>query len=98
MFSFQSGPEPMQVALWLLGAFAAGSIPFGLLLVQLMGKGDVRAQGSGNIGATNVSRVAGKGVGFLVLLLDAAKGYLPVFFAVRAELPMDLRAAVALAA
>ncbi|HJU84656.1 MAG TPA: glycerol-3-phosphate 1-O-acyltransferase PlsY [Holophagaceae bacterium] len=98
MFSFQSGPEPLQVALWLLGAFLAGSIPFGLLAVRLAGKGDVRAHGSGNIGATNVSRVAGKGMGLLVLLLDAAKGFLPVFFASRAELPVDLQAAAALAA
>ncbi len=88
----------MQVALWLLGAFAAGSIPFGLLMVLALGKGDVRDQGSGNIGATNVSRVAGKGVGLVVLLLDAAKGFLPVFFAVRSELPQDLAAAIALAA
>ncbi|HJW08383.1 MAG TPA: glycerol-3-phosphate 1-O-acyltransferase PlsY, partial [Holophagaceae bacterium] len=77
---------------------AAGSIPFGLLVVMLLGKGDVRAQGSGNIGATNVSRVAGKGVGLAVLLLDAAKGFLPVFLACRQDLPLDLQAAVALAA
>lgn len=98
MLSFHSGLEPMQVALWLLGAFLAGSIPFGLILVKLAGKGDVRAQGSGNIGATNVSRIAGKGVGVLVLLLDAVKGFTPVFFVSRQELPVELIAAVALAA
>jgi glycerol-3-phosphate acyltransferase PlsY len=98
MFSFHSGPDPMQVALWLLGAFVLGSIPFGLVVVKLLGKGDVRSQGSGNIGATNVSRVAGKGVGIAVLLLDAAKGFAPVFFALRKDLPLDLAAAIALAA
>jgi glycerol-3-phosphate acyltransferase PlsY len=67
--------------LWCLGAFLAGSIPFGLILVKLAGKGDVRAQGSGNIGATNVMRAGGKGLGIATLLLDAAKGFLPVFIA-----------------
>ena len=72
---------PLQLVLWCLGAFLCGSIPFGLIVVKLLGKGDVRAKGSGNIGATNVARVAGKGVGVLVLLLDAAKGFGPVFLA-----------------
>lgn len=67
--------------LWALGAFLAGSIPFGLLLVKLAGKGDVRQQGSGNIGATNVMRAGGKGLGIATLLLDAAKGFVPVLLA-----------------
>jgi glycerol-3-phosphate acyltransferase PlsY len=67
--------------IWCLGAFLAGSIPFGLVLVKLAGKGDVRTQGSGNIGATNVMRAGGKGLGIATLLLDAAKGFLPVFIA-----------------
>ena len=74
----------MQLALWCLGAFLCGSIPFGLIVVKLLGQGDVRAKGSGNIGATNVSRVAGKGAGLLVLLLDIAKGIIPVVLARRA--------------
>jgi len=69
--------------LWCLGAFLSGSIPFGLLLVKAAGKGDVRAQGSGNIGATNVMRAGGKGLGIATLLLDAAKGFVPVFLASR---------------
>ncbi len=69
------------LALCCLGAFLCGSIPFGLVLVKLAGKGDVRAHGSGNIGATNVSRVGGKALGILTLLLDIAKGFLPVFLA-----------------
>jgi glycerol-3-phosphate acyltransferase PlsY len=68
-----------SLVLWCLCAFLCGSVPFGLLLVKLAGKGDVRAHGSGNIGATNVSRVGGKGLGILTLLLDIAKGFLPVF-------------------
>jgi len=70
-----------SLVLWCLGAFLCGSVPFGLLLVQLAGKGDVRAHGSGNIGATNVSRVGGKALGGVTLLLDIAKGFLPVFLA-----------------
>ncbi len=67
--------------LWCAVAFLSGSIPFGLVLVKLAGKGDVRAQGSGNIGATNVMRAGGKGLGILTLVLDAAKGYVPVLLA-----------------
>lgn len=69
--------------LWCLGTFLAGSIPFGLILVKLAGKGDVRQQGSGNIGATNVMRAGGKGLGIATLLLDAAKGFIPVLLAAK---------------
>lgn len=98
MFQLTTDPDPKQIALWLLAAFLSGSVPFGLLVVKLLGKGDVRAQGSGNIGATNVSRVAGKGVGILVLLLDAAKGFLPVFLLKRAGAEVPLLAWAAAAA
>jgi glycerol-3-phosphate acyltransferase PlsY len=68
----------------LLGIFLAsyllGCIPSGLLLARLKNV-DVRASGSGNIGATNVARSAGKGLGLLTLVLDAAKGALPVLVA-----------------
>lgn len=59
--------------------FLCGSIPFGLLLGFMAGK-DVRKEGSGNIGFTNVLRVCGKSWGIPVLILDAAKGFLPVYF------------------
>jgi glycerol-3-phosphate acyltransferase PlsY len=59
-------------------SYLAGSIPFGLLLGRLFAGVDVRAAGSGNIRATNVARTAGKGLGVLTLLLDAAKGGIPV--------------------
>jgi len=74
-------PDPTMFLLFLLVGFLAGSVPFGLLLVKLAGKGDVRSVGSGNIGATNAARAGGKWLGVLTLALDAAKGFLPVFFA-----------------
>jgi glycerol-3-phosphate acyltransferase PlsY len=58
--------------------YALGSIPFGLLLTRLAGLGDIRAIGSGNIGATNVLRTGHKGLAALTLLLDALKGTLAV--------------------
>jgi glycerol-3-phosphate acyltransferase PlsY len=69
-------------ALVLLG-YLAGSVPFGVLLTRWLRGVDVRQQGSGNIGATNVTRVAGKKLGAVVLLLDALKGALPVALALR---------------
>jgi glycerol-3-phosphate acyltransferase PlsY len=71
---------------WLIPvvAYFLGSIPFGLLLVKFFRQGrDVRSEGSGNIGAANVTRVAGPGVGLATLLLDAGKGYLAVWLAAR---------------
>jgi glycerol-3-phosphate acyltransferase PlsY len=63
---------------WLLGAalfgYLLGSIPFGLLLAKAMGLGDLRAIGSGNIGATNVLRTGNKKAAAATLLLDALKG------------------------
>jgi len=68
--------------LWLpLAGYLLGSIPFGILLTRLFGGGDIRAAGSGNIGATNVTRVAGPVPGVLTLVLDAAKGAAAVLLA-----------------
>ena len=78
-------------------AYLAGAIPFGLLLTRLVARRDVREIGSGNIGATNVARAAGKKVGLLVLLLDAAKGFLPTFAAERIFGPSWWLAAAGLA-
>ena len=55
-------------------AYLLGSIPFGLLLTRLAGRGDIRQIGSGNIGATNVLRTGGKGLAAATLVLDALKG------------------------
>jgi glycerol-3-phosphate acyltransferase PlsY len=62
-------------------AYLIGSIPFGYLLVKLTAGKDVRVEGSGNIGATNVLRTAGKTVAVATLLLDIAKGYVAVWIA-----------------
>jgi glycerol-3-phosphate acyltransferase PlsY len=63
--------------------YLLGSIPFGLLLGKLFGAKDVRLHGSGNIGATNVSRVAGPVAGIFTLVLDTAKGAAAVWIASR---------------
>jgi acyl phosphate:glycerol-3-phosphate acyltransferase len=68
---------------WLIAplAYLLGSIPFGLLIVKAFGGPDIRAIGSGNIGAANVTRNAGKFAGILTLILDAGKGYAAVWLA-----------------
>jgi acyl phosphate:glycerol-3-phosphate acyltransferase len=62
-------------------AYLLGSIPFGFLLVLLIRKEDIRAKGSGNIGATNVLRSGAKGLGILTFVLDGSKGYAAVVVA-----------------
>ncbi|MEM7496969.1 MAG: glycerol-3-phosphate 1-O-acyltransferase PlsY [Pseudomonadota bacterium] len=73
---------PERALPWLGLAFAAGylagSIPFGLILAKGFRLGDLRAIGSGNIGATNVMRTGNKLAAALTLLLDGLKGALPV--------------------
>ncbi len=66
----------------LLGAYILGAIPFGYIIYRGKTGRDIRGEGSGNIGATNVGRLAGKGAGVVTLLLDAGKGYLAVMLAV----------------
>jgi len=61
-----------------IASYLVGAIPFGLLIGKLAGI-DVRAAGSGNIGATNVNRLLGKKLGLVTLLLDCLKGFLPIF-------------------
>lgn len=69
----------MSYMLTALAAYLVGSIPTGFLMARAMGV-DIRKVGSGNIGATNVFRILGKGPGIFVLLIDAAKGYVPAEF------------------
>lgn len=64
-------------AIWIVASYLCGAIPFGLLVGRMKGV-DVRTQGSGNIGATNVGRVLGRGYGLLVFALDLLKGLIPV--------------------
>ena len=63
-------------------SYLVGAVPFGLLVGRLAGI-DVRNGGSGNIGATNVSRLLGKKLGFVTLILDCFKGFLPIYMASR---------------
>lgn len=63
--------------------YLSGSIPFGLILTRMAGLGDVRAIGSGNIGATNVLRTGNRKLAALTLLADALKGTIPVLVASR---------------
>src|SRR5712671_5292473 len=65
----------------LLIAYLLGAIPFGYLLVKWKTGADVRAAGSGNIGATNVLRTTGRAAGIVTLLLDIAKGAFAVWLA-----------------
>ena len=67
---------------WLVG-YLFGSIPFGLVLTRLAGKGDVRDVGSGNIGATNVLRAGGKGLAAATLVLDCLKATAAILLASR---------------
>ena len=79
----------MEIFLLSLAAYLLGSIPFGLLVAKSRGV-DIRTQGSGNIGATNVLRVIGKGWGVFTLVLDALKGFIPAYFFPRlADLQTD---------
>jgi len=64
-----------------IAGYLLGSIPFGLLITQAAGLGDVRKIGSGNIGATNVLRTGRRELAALTLILDAAKGFAAVMIA-----------------
>ncbi|WP_205478653.1 glycerol-3-phosphate 1-O-acyltransferase PlsY [Sphingomonas arenae] len=84
----------LQLALSALAiGYLLGSIPFGLLLTRLAGKGDIRQVGSGNIGATNVLRTGSKGLAAATLILDAVKGAAAVWIAQRFVPGGDLYAA-----
>jgi glycerol-3-phosphate acyltransferase PlsY len=69
----------MTIVLLTILAYLLGAIPFGLLVAKMNGV-DIRQKGSGNIGATNVLRVIGKGWGIFTFVLDALKGFIPAFF------------------
>ncbi|MHA1189842.1 MAG: glycerol-3-phosphate 1-O-acyltransferase PlsY [Alphaproteobacteria bacterium] len=81
-------PDPISWSLvWpyylaaLVGGYLLGSVPFGLVLTRLAGKGDIRKIGSGNIGATNVLRTGSKPLAALTVLGDGLKGTLAVLVA-----------------
>jgi len=75
-------PTPFLAVAFVLG-YLLGSVPFGLVLTVLAGNGDLRKLGSGNIGATNVLRAAGKPVAALTVVLDAGKGAAAVALALQ---------------
>src|SRR3954471_2258502 len=87
----------MVPALLIVFAYLLGSVPTGYILGYFSGI-DVRKAGSGNVGATNVARVAGKKVGILTLIGDAAKGFLPVLLARRLGFDPTVLGLAALAA
>lgn len=95
MFDTNLSTEEFFVLVAVVG-YLAGSIPFGLLLTKFIGGEDIRAIGSGNIGATNVLRSGRKGLAAATLLLDAAKGAIAV--ALAHILSVDLAAVAGLAA
>ena len=70
----------MTAVISILLSYLVGAIPFGLLLSRGSGV-DIRRQGSGNIGATNVARLLGRKLGILTLILDVLKGFVPIWLA-----------------
>jgi glycerol-3-phosphate acyltransferase PlsY len=89
------------VTRWLglvVASYLVGSLSFSLLVVWVLRRVDVRTVGSGNPGATNVLRAAGRWPALAVLLLDIAKGVVPVQLAKRLEAPAGVVAGVAFAA
>ena len=74
----------------LVFAYMLGSIPFGLVFTRIFTSVDIRQEGSGNIGATNVRRIAGTSVGLLTLVSDVLKGVIPVFIATKMPYPSHL--------
>jgi glycerol-3-phosphate acyltransferase PlsY len=90
-----SGPGTLLLAAAF--GYLLGSIPFGVLITRLMGLGDLRTIGSGNIGATNVLRTGNRGAALATLLLDGAKGAAAVLIA-RAAAPEDATQLAGLAA
>lgn len=79
--------------------FALGSVPFGVLVLHLMGGPDPRTVGSGNIGATNVTRAGGRAAGAATLVLDALKGAVPAmaFLHLQGPVPAACAGAAAVA-
>ncbi|HNS15449.1 MAG TPA: glycerol-3-phosphate 1-O-acyltransferase PlsY [Syntrophorhabdaceae bacterium] len=86
----------MQQAVYVVIAYLIGSIPIGVMLARLKGK-DPRKTGSGNIGATNVMRTAGRALGIVTLFGDIAKGFLPTFIAIRCGMPKEVVAVIGFA-
>jgi len=76
----------MMALYWIAGYFS-GSLPFGLWITRLAKNIDIRDGGSGHVTTTNTVRQAGFFAGAIVLIFDIAKGFIPVWFAIRAGFP-----------
>ena len=95
------GLQPAFIVAVLVGGYLLGSIPFGLIATRLGGAGDIRAIGSGNIGATNVLRTGRRDLAAITLIGDGGKGALAVLIAyvmaTRTQEPDSAQTAAALA-
>ncbi|MBK0326440.1 glycerol-3-phosphate 1-O-acyltransferase PlsY [Rhodobacteraceae bacterium F11138] len=89
--------QTIQLILWAVVGYGLGSVPFGMILARILGLGNLRQIGSGNIGATNVLRTGNKLAAALTLLLDGGKGAVAVLLA-RAFAPEGAVQIAALAA
>jgi len=76
---------PAALLLAIAGGFAIGSLPFGVIVGRVFFHRDIRASGSGNIGAANALRTFGRAGGAAVLVLDLLKGFAPTAFALRVD-------------
>ena len=72
----------MKFVILIIGAYLLGSVPFGLIIAKAYGK-DLRNIGSGNIGATNLSRALGKKWAYFCFLLDVTKGMVPMLLTLK---------------
>lgn len=88
--------DPVLIGAALAGGYLLGAIPFGVLATKLGGAGDLRAIGSGNIGATNVLRTGRKDLALITLLGDGGKGALAVLLAwlVTGDRPSEQQAVI----
>jgi acyl phosphate:glycerol-3-phosphate acyltransferase len=75
----------LLTAILVVAGYICGSMPWGVWLVRIFRGVDIRTQGSGNIGATNVWRVHGRRLGLPSVVLDTAKGFVPAFVATKLE-------------
>ena len=72
----------LKIIFYLILSYLCGAIPFGYIIAKVFKNIDIRKQGSGNTGATNVYRTISKPLGVLTLILDVLKGFIPVYFVI----------------
>jgi glycerol-3-phosphate acyltransferase PlsY len=86
---------PLTFFVAVAGAFAIGSLPFGVIVGRVFYRTDIRSSGSGNIGAANALRTFGRAGGAAVLLLDALKGFVPTAFGLHVGVGLGIACATA---